>query len=73
MGKLIERRKTNHENHDKGKNCFRDKGTRKQSAETPKLTPMDKSTSRVVSHLKSGAHQKCAPLFPKSYLGFRKI
>ena len=38
MGKLYERRKSNHENHEKGKNCFRDKGTRKQNAETPKLT-----------------------------------
>ena len=30
----------------RGQNCFRDKGTRKQTAETPKLTPMDKSTSQ---------------------------
>ena len=27
---------------------------------------------RVVSYLKAGAHQKRAPLFPKSYLGFQK-
>ena len=47
MGKIYERRKTDHENHETEQNCFRNKGTRKQIAETPKLTPMDTSTSLV--------------------------
>ena len=38
MGKIYKGRRSNHENHEKGKNCFRDKGTRKQNTETPKLT-----------------------------------
>ena len=45
MGKIYERGKTDHENHETEQNCFRNKGTRKQIAETPKLTPMDTSTS----------------------------
>ena len=44
-GQIYERRKTDHENHETEHNCFRNKGTRKQIAETPKLTPMDTSTS----------------------------
>ena len=49
-------------------NRFRGKGTRKHKAETQKLTPMDESTSRVVSPQKS--LQKCRPsIFPNLYVG----
>ena len=44
-------------------NRFRGKGTRKHKAETQKLTPMDESTSRVVSPQKS--LHNAGPQYPK--------
>ena len=53
MGKIYERRKTNHENHETEQNCFRNKGTRKQIAETPKLTFPFRTQSQALRQLKN--------------------